>query len=239
MDRATRKELKTDHFALEVEHSLEYASEHRKQIIMYAGAGALVCLLVVGIFWYRNNQKEIRQTALANAVQIVEAPVGPAPAGTPGVHFPTDQAKRTAEVKALTDVITNYSGSEEGAMAASYLGGIRAEEGNFKEAERNYQIAIDTGGKEVGSLAKQALAEVYISQGKLEDGKKLLQSLIDNPTRFVTKEQATLAMARAIGRVNPAEARNLLAPLMRSTSSAVSQAAINATSELPPAPMKQ
>jgi hypothetical protein len=40
VDRITRSKLKTDRFAVEVEHSVEYVSEHKKQVAQY-GALAL------------------------------------------------------------------------------------------------------------------------------------------------------------------------------------------------------
>ena len=63
-------------------------------------------------------------------------------------------------------------------------------------------------------------------------GRKLVQSLIDSPTTFVTKDQATIEMARLIMQEKPAEARKLLDPLKTSVRAAISQAAIGILGEL-------
>ena len=44
MDKLTRKELKSDKFALEVQHSVEYVSQHRQQMIRW---GAIPAAAVV------------------------------------------------------------------------------------------------------------------------------------------------------------------------------------------------
>jgi hypothetical protein len=64
-------------------------------------------------------------------------------------------------------------------------------------------------------------------------GAKLLRSLIDDPTVFVSKDQAALTLAKLIGPTKPAEARNLLDPL-RAKPGAVGQAAMQAYGDLPP-----
>jgi hypothetical protein len=61
----------------------------------------------------------------------------------------------------------------------------------------------------------------------------LLRALYDKPTVFVSKEQAAIALARAISTTKPAEARKLLEPL-RTGRPAISQTAITLLSQLPP-----
>src|SRR5581483_12339966 len=71
-----------------------------------------------------------------------------------------------------------------------------------------------------------SLAQMYASQGKTADAEKLLRELVDKPSVFVSKEQATLELAKVIGKKNPAEARKLLEPLSASSRTAVSRAAV-------------
>ena len=56
---------------------------------------------------------------------------------------------------------------------------------------------------------------------------------MDHPTIFVSKEQATIALAKLLAVTKPAEARKLLDPL-RAVVGPVSQTAIQAYNELPP-----
>ena len=63
MDRLTRKELKSDRFALEVQHSVQYVSGHRQQLVRWGGIAAAVIVIVVGVFAYLNYQRSVRQSA--------------------------------------------------------------------------------------------------------------------------------------------------------------------------------
>jgi predicted negative regulator of RcsB-dependent stress response len=231
VDRVTRSKLKTDRFAVEVEHSVEYVSEHRKQVFQY-GAGALVLVLIVGGIWYYRDRKHTqRQEELAAAMDIMQAPVAPsAPAGQ--LFYTTEDLKNAAAVNAFKPIYDKYSGTDEAAVAASYLGSISMDEGKLVDAEKYFQQAADCGDKNLASIGKLSLAQVYLTAGRRADAEKLLRALYDKPTTFVSKEQAAIALARAISTTKPAEARKLLEPL-RTERPAISQAAITLLSQLP------
>jgi predicted negative regulator of RcsB-dependent stress response len=232
VDRVTRSKLKTDRFAVEVEHSVEYVSEHRKQVFQY-GAGALVLVLIAGGIWYyRDRQHTARQGELAAAMDIMQAPV--APSGPPGqLFYTTDTLKNAAATNAFKPIYDKYSGTDEAAVAASYLGAISMDEGRLADAEKYFQRVADCGDKNLASLGKLSLAQVYLSAGRQADAEKLLRSLYDKPTTLVSKEQAAIALARAISTTKPAEARKLIEPL-RTERPAISQVAITLLSQLPP-----
>lgn len=235
MDRLTRKELKTDKFALEVGHSVEYVSEHKQQFARW-GAIALGVIAVAAIaYGFVSYRAGVREDAIRAALQIQEAQVG-APAADGQPSYPTADAKDAAFKKALTDVAQNYSGSEQAAVAQYYLGTMAASKGDLPGAERAMRDVVSNGGKNYASLAKLGLATILQAQGKTADGESMLRSLVDSPSTFVSKEQATLALARYIAPTKPQEARDLLKPLL-SERSAISRAAVVAQSELPPQPV--
>lgn len=231
MDRVTRSKLKTDKFAVEVEHSVEFVAEHRKQVIQYGAIALVVVLLITGIWYYRDRQHTARQEELASAMEIVQAPVS---AGAPPgqLFFTTDALKNAAAEKAFKGIFDKYSGSAEATVAASYLGSITTDEGKLADAEKYFKQVADAGDKNLASVGKLSLAQVYLSTNRAADAEKLLRDLHDNPTMFVSKEQATIALARAIAGSKPGEARKLLEPL-RSERPAVSQAAISLLASLP------
>ena len=96
------------------------------------------------------------------------------------------------------------------------------------EALKTFQSIMDTAPDPYNSVAKLSMAQIYASQGKTDEAEKLLRQLVDKPTMFVSKEQATLDLAQLIAKKNPAEARKLLEPLSASPRSAVSRAAVAA-----------
>jgi predicted negative regulator of RcsB-dependent stress response len=232
VDRFTRKELKKDKFAAEVTHTVGYLTEHSSQAISYTVIGVVAVVLVVGFFTWRTHQTKERHQSLVAALEIRQAPVGPSQ-GDPTLRtFATDQDKAKAEIAAFSDVASRFSGSDEGTIAQYYLGVIAADQGNLAGAAKAFQELIENGGNDYASLAKLSLAEVYKGQGKINDGEQLIRSVIAKPTAFVSKEQATIALARFLASKDPAAARKLLEPL-RSERTAVSRVAIGELGTIP------
>jgi predicted negative regulator of RcsB-dependent stress response len=231
VSRITRKELKSDKFALEVEHSVTFLDEHRQAILRYGGILLVLVLLWFGYSWYAKRKHAERQDALAKAIQVQEAPVGPQ---TPGqnLNFPTQDAKEQAALQAFGLVQSQYSGSDEGMIAEYYVGSIKADQGKIAEAEKSFTLVKDKADDKYASLAKLSLAQIYFSDGRAAQGEAVLRDLIVNPTAFVSKDQATLVLARFLSQSKPAEARKLLEPL-RAQQGPVGQVAVSLYSELP------
>jgi predicted negative regulator of RcsB-dependent stress response len=230
--RITRKELKTDKFALEVGHTFDFFEEHRAKIARYGAIVAAVVVLVLGYTVYARHQRGLRSSALAKAILVQEASVGPM--AMPGnLSFPTQEAKDQAAMKAFSDVESQYSGSDEAAIAEYYLAAIKADQGKLSDAEKSFLNVAQRGGDRYGSLAKLSLAQIYFSDGRVDLAEKTLRELIDHPTIFVSRDQATITLARYLMYKKPAEARKLLDPL-RSQAGAAGQAAITLLGELPP-----
>ena len=230
MARITRKELKTDKFALEVEHTVDFFEQHQTDILRYGVAALVVAAIIAGIVLYRGHEHTVRQEALAHALEIQNAPVGGAPPG--GLSFPTQQAKDKEAVKAFSELAAKNSGTDEGYVAEYYLGSIAAGQGNLADAEKRFHSVADSAGARYASLAKLSLGQIYFAEGKPDLGEKTFRDLIAHPTVFVSADQATIALAKALAPTKPAEARKLLEPL-RTSHTAVSQVAIQALSDLP------
>jgi predicted negative regulator of RcsB-dependent stress response len=229
--RITRKALKTDKFALEVGHTVDFFEEHRQDLIRYGVIAAVVLAIAAGIYFYRSHQHAAREQALTQALQVLESPVGaPSPSG--GTTYPTEQARDEAAAKSLAGVAAKYSGSSEGSVAEYTLACMAADQGRMAEAEKRFKDVVDSGDKQYASLARLSLAQIYFSTDRVSQGEELLRKLVDSPTIFVSKDEATIALARGLARTKPAEARKLLDPLRASRNSAVSQAAIQAYSEV-------
>jgi hypothetical protein len=146
--------------------------------------------------------------------------------------FTTEAEKQKAVDKAWNDLASRYSGSAEAAIAHYYMGVNAADRGNVQEAEKHFKQVADSGEKAYASQAKLALAQIYASSGRAAEAEKTLRSLIDDPTIMVSKEQATIELARLIAKAKPAEARKLLEPL-RTERGPVSRAAITLLNEIP------
>jgi predicted negative regulator of RcsB-dependent stress response len=230
VDRITRKELKSDRFALEVQHSIQVVADHRQQLIRWGTVAAVVAILVIAVVLYRNHEHAVRQEALHNAEQLQNATIGPQ-VNEYAVSFPTQADRDKAVNKAFTELAAKYPGSDEGLIAEFFLGTNAADQGRLADADKRLKDVADSSTP-YSALAKVSLAQVYAAEGKQADGEKLLQSLIDHPTPLVSKEAATIALAELIESKDPQRARKLLEPLRSSTRSGVSRVAISALSDL-------
>jgi predicted negative regulator of RcsB-dependent stress response len=230
VDRLTRKELKSDRFALEVQHSIQVVTDHRQQLTRWGTIAGVVAILVIAVVMYRNHEHVVRQEALHAAQQLQNASIGPQQ-NELSVSFPTQAERDKAVNKSFTELAVKYSGTDEGLIAEFFLGTNAADQGKLSEAEKRLKVVADAGIP-YSALAKLSLAQVYAAEGKLADGEKLVQSLIDHPTPLVSKEAATIALAELIQSKDPQRARKLLEPLRSSPRGSVSRVAISALSDM-------
>lgn len=209
----TRRELNSNPVAVGVEHSVDYFSLHRSQIIKIVAAVVLLAILIGGFFLWRNHQQDVRRAKLGEAFTTQDAYVGPLNAPI-GLSFPTQEAKDQAVSKAFSAVAAEFPGTHEGSIAQFYVASAQLKNNNLTEARKNLQTLADSGDKEYASLAKMSLAQLDYSENKPAEGEKLLRDVIANPTELVSKEEATITLARHLGQTNPAQARALLQPLL-------------------------
>lgn len=232
MDRQTRKDLKTDKFALEVSHGFDWLTEHKKESIRYGAIALAVILAAAGIYFYMHHQAGVREEALAQALRIDDATVGPTVQPT-NLHFDTQDELNKARTKAYTDLAAKYHGTQEGAIAGIYLASDLADKGNLDQAEKQFKDVADSAPKAYAALASLSLAQVYAAEGRISDSEKVLRALIASPTVTVSKEEASIVLGQILSKSNPAEAHKLIDPLRTSPRGAVSQAAITASANIP------
>ncbi|MCS7314683.1 MAG: tetratricopeptide repeat protein [Bryobacterales bacterium] len=232
MDRITRKELKTDKFVTEVSETVEFFAAHRREILRYGAIALAVLVILAAGNWYRRHRHAQRQEALNQALAIYNAPVGQT--GNPFLPgYPSEEEKNKAALKAFTELATRHPRSPEGLIATYYLGTMAADRGDLAEAERRLKQVAEARQAHYASLAKIALSDIYRGQGRLAEAEKLLRSLVEKPTDFVSREHATILLAQLIKDNRPEEARKLLEPL-RTERSVVSRHSLTVLGEIPP-----
>jgi predicted negative regulator of RcsB-dependent stress response len=227
VDRATRKELKGDKFAEEVFDVFDWASVHKAEVVRYGAIILAVVAIGIGYFFYNRSQADVREQALADALRTEDGMVGGDTGQQPAVlHYATQDEKDKAVIKAYNDVASKYSGSTEGSIAAIALANVAANKGDMAEAEKRYRAVADNGPKAYASMARLALARVLVSENKTAEAEKILKDLQNDPTITVSKETATLALAQAMAKSDPAGALKMLDPLRTSPHQAVSRVAV-------------
>lgn len=232
MDKITRKELKHDKFAEEVQHSIEYVGGHQGQIKLYAGIAVGVLVLGIGIYSYMSSQAAQREEALKEALKDQNSAVGTQQSAAIKV-YPTADERNKAIDKAWKGLAAKYPGTDQGTIANYYLGINYADMGKIDDAEKAFLEVETKGDKNYAPLGRFALAQIYESRGKLAGAEKELRTIMDSPSILLSKEQATMALARVLARTKPDEARKLLEPLRASKRAAVSRSAIDNLANLP------
>jgi tetratricopeptide (TPR) repeat protein len=212
MDKALRKELKTDELAVATEQGLEYVTDHKKDFVRYGIIAAGVLVAAALAFWYFQSSTEKRQLALAEVLAIKEATVGAEPQQGAVKAFPTEAEKEKALLAAIDNMGKQYGGTEEAYMAEYYRGVVMGEKGDLAGARKSFEIAAANAGQ-YAPLAKQSLAGLHASEGRVAEAEKLYRELLERPSALVSKDQATLDLARLIRLTRPEEARKLLEPL--------------------------
>ena len=236
MDRHTRKDMKTDRFAQEVGHTVQYLAGHTSQVKRY-GTVALVVLIAGGAYWiYNGRQTATRAKALADAMHVADAIISATPQ-LPTLNFATQADKDKAVVEAYSKVAADYRGTQEGAIAQLYVAAAKTDKGETEEALKLYRDVVDSAPAEYRRVGQLALAELLASDNKVEEAEKVLRSLAEESSAFVSKEEALLALGKVVAKRDPVEARKILEPL-RDERTAISSAAVTALGSLPPAPAK-
>jgi len=197
----TRRQLKQDRFAATVAQEVAWAGEHRKQLMF--GGITVALLLAAGItLWYWNGQRNLTASVrLAEAQRTYEAPI--VPAGTPAPPTPaevptftstTDRAR--AALKIFAEIADQYSSTASGKIARYYTGLCYRDAGDFASAETALKKSADDGDKERASLAKYALAEIYVAQKRDGDAANVYNDLAAHPTGVVSRPTALLQLAQ-------------------------------------------
>jgi predicted negative regulator of RcsB-dependent stress response len=230
VDRQLKKVVKNDEFKQQVWHGIDFLAEHPAEIKKYGAIALAVLIVAGGAYFFIRHQADVREEALAQALKIDDATVGPNVQKT-NLHFETQQEKDQASEKAFREVATKYHGTQEGAIASLNLGQAAVDKGDLSGGEKYLKDVVDSAPAAYSSQAALALAQLYVIEGKTADAEKVLNNLIKNPTITVSKEEAQLALAKAIAKTDPDRARKILEGL-RTERAAISKAAMSALGEL-------
>lgn len=206
-----KEQLQHDQFTDTVANVVSYSSSHRQTIIRYSIIGGIALIIIGLAIWFSSYRASIRQADLQTAFNVLDVPVGTA-AGSTGKTFATQDEKTKAAEKAFADIVAKDSGTHEGYIAQYYLGTLKAKGDDAKGAESDLNVVANSSG-DVASLAKIALAQLYLSQAKTSQAENLLRDVVNKPTDLVSKPQAQILLAQMLESNNPREAKKIVQSL--------------------------
>ncbi len=193
----TRHQLKQDSFTTSTAETITWARDNRKPVIV-AGIIVVVILALVGGGWaYINYRDAAAKNDLALALQKYKAPVRPAgtPASADMLSFASTQERDQVTNAEFIRIADKYTFTQTAQLARYFAGLTSRDLGNDTAAVNDLQQVSGSRYKEVASLAKMALAQIYHDTGKNIDAIDVYKQLIDHPTVSVGKSTAQLALA--------------------------------------------
>jgi len=193
-----REQLKHDRAQEVATEAVHWTQAHRKTIIA-ALAGALVLAAVIlGVYAYSQKQNEKASVELGEAMRTLNTPVRQAgEAADPNQpSFTNVQERDKAALGKFEAVASSFPHTDSGHYALYLAAVVQLDNGDTAGAEKGFERARKEGNREVSSLAKAALADIYFTSNREKDGVQLLHDLIDNPSTSVPKSEAQIRLAQ-------------------------------------------
>lgn len=170
--------------------------EGQRKTLLYALAAAGVLAVIIGIFYVWNSRTNAAaQAALAKAIETSEAAItnNPPPAGSITKQFKTAKERAQAAIPEFEAVAEQYGGAV--AEKARYF--IAVNQLVLDRATGIQQLeALSASNDEVGKLAKFALAQTRVEDGRLDDAAALYRELASMSDPIVPKDTINLELAK-------------------------------------------
>lgn len=232
MQSYTRRQLKEDRFAKDVQGAVTWATENRTVLIWTVGAVLIIGIVVTALLLWSNHQNDQANIELSKALRTLNAPLRPAGAPPdPTTKSFTSNVERGKEAeKELKGVADKFRHTKAGKLAAYLAGTAAIQAGDNSGGEQQLKPVADSSDKDTAALAKLALANLYSRTNRLSDAAKIYKDLTDHPTDTVPKNQAQLQLAEMYEATDPKEAATLYQQITKESPNSV--AAQIATSRL-------
>lgn len=212
MDSQTRHALKEDSFVRATTSGLSWIELHRTEVIRLTIAAVLLLGAVIGgiaVYEHRTHQAEF---ALGQALEIYNSPLRQPGEPDDGSYLTVADRAKAANQK-FVEVANHYGTLEPGKIARYFVGLTDIDLGKTAEAETNLKSVTDSYHKDLASLAKVALAGLYVQTGKTTPAIDLYKQLIAKPTNTVPASAAQLQLAQIYEKIDPQQAKQIYAVL--------------------------
>ena len=201
MRAETRHQLKTDRFSKATiqaaEQTVHWTAEHRSKLIVAAVVTVIVVSIGLGSWYYLEQQDEKASVDFSKAVQTLDTPIRSADM-PPQPDYPSfGSAKERAEEahKQFQSIVNKYPHTRSADFAHYFLGVTSVDLGDHVAAERELKMVAGYHNADLSSLAKLALASVYVNTNRTQDALEIYKDLIRKPSRTVGKSAAEMQLA--------------------------------------------
>jgi TolA-binding protein len=205
MRGSERHRLKENELSHVLEDATARLQEHRRTVMM--GAGAVLLVLVVGLgYWAWTTRSANRaQAMLGDAIVIMQSPVEETkPGAKPGVTgYPTVNARAEAALAKFAEVYNAYPSTDAGIASRYYAASALAMLGRHAEAAARFQETVDRAGANsfYGRMARLGVVETNAQAKQYDEAISVAQALVNNTSDDTIPRDALLM---ELGRVQAA-----------------------------------
>jgi predicted negative regulator of RcsB-dependent stress response len=213
-----RHRLKEDRFAETAQGTFSWMREHSINVVGGILVATLIIAAALGGYYYMENREQKASAALGSAMDTLNARIGaPNPNPDSGDEsYSSVKERGQAAQKKFEDVASQYPYTHSGKLARYLIGVSQTQTGNNTAAEATFKQVAASRDKDVASLAKQALASLYVSTNRNPEAIAIYKDLTDHPTHEVSKLAAQFALAGMYETTQPDEARKLYQEIQKS-----------------------
>jgi len=207
--RLTRKEIvQEDAIRKTLTETSGWIVRNRNYLLGAVGLIILIALAVLAVKTYQESRDAEVQTAFSDALERFHAPVDEDdqtdPAQDPNAldqqtkyRFTTSQERFEESLKAFRAVADEYSGLWLGGMSRYYAGLSLIELERIEEAKQELQLALDDSSEtDVKNMARNALAQLAVSDGNHGQAVELYEQIVANPSASLPVDLALMRLAR-------------------------------------------
>jgi TolA-binding protein len=169
MKRTERRHLKENELQTFAREARERFESKRRETLALAAVVAVIGVLAVAYFGWREHVQTKAATMLADAEAVKEARIGPPGTGDEGLRFINERERAQAALTKFKAAADAYPSTDDGLHARYQEAAMWMVLGNPKEAAAAYQQVIDKAGNRIhGQMARLGLAETQAVQGQYD-----------------------------------------------------------------------
>jgi hypothetical protein len=190
-----------DPFQSAVVHRVESVGqkfEGKGRTIIYALGALILVAIVAGVFYQWNRRSNgTAQAALGKAIEISQARVTevPPPAGSTQKTFKSEKERSEAAIAEFQIVVDKFGGSV--GEKAKYFIAVNKLVTDRASGIQDLE-GLSTSSSEVGKLAKFALAQTRVEDGKLDDAAAMYADLAGVADSVVAKDTINFQLAKVL-----------------------------------------
>lgn len=198
-DRLNRKDIKHDKFVEDVGLAYGFVARNRSRLFLAIGALFLLAAVLTAVVLHRGRQTVAASGKLAEAIEIMEAPVALTPDQTStGPQYKSEAEKLGKAEPLFKSIVDEYGSTDVADVASLYLARIAASKGNIDEARPRLEKFIDEHDDHVlASSAKYSLYEIRIAAGEGAQVAQEIEAELNDEKSLIPTDAALALLGRA------------------------------------------